>query len=93
MTAFIVPSETSFQRVGVTASKKAIGNSAKRSRAKRLLRESFRLNSEALARLVTNYDWALNARREILKSKSPAVVEEFREIVEKVYDREQNPQN
>ena len=41
MTAFIMPSETSFQRIGITASKKAIGNAAKRNRSRRLLREAF----------------------------------------------------
>lgn len=90
MTAFIVPSETSFQRVGVTASKKAIGNSVKRSRAKRLLREAFRLSSLELNAFQKKYDWALNARRSILDVKLDEVLTEFREILERAKSREMN---
>jgi ribonuclease P protein component len=90
MTAFIVPSETSFHRIGVTASIKAIGNSVKRSRAKRLLREAFRLSSNELAVLGTKYDWAINARGYILKVKSEKVVTEFREIIKNVEAKEIN---
>ena len=37
MTVFIAPSSSEFQRLGVTASKKAVGNAVQRNRAKRLL--------------------------------------------------------
>ncbi len=84
MTAFVLPSETSFQRVGVTATKRAIGNSVKRNRAKRLLREAFRLNKPELVNLETKYDWVLNARGDLLKEKLEKPLEEFREIVLKL---------
>ena len=85
MTVFILPSETPFQRLGITASKKR--QSAKRmmrNRAKRLLRETFRLSKAELAEIETKFDWVLNARRGLLKDKLERPLAEFRQIVEKV---------
>lgn len=84
MTAFFMPSETSFQRIGITASRKAVGNSVKRNRAKRLLRETFRLSRGELDSLALKYDWVLNARVDLLDVRLEEPLKEFREIVEKV---------
>ena len=84
MTVFILPSEREIHRLGVTATKKAIGNAVMRNRAKRLLRESFRLSRAELDAVATKYDWVLNARRSLLEVKLDKPLSEFREIVWKV---------
>ena len=90
MTVFLLPSETEFQRLGITASKKGIGNAVQRNRAKRLLRETFRLSKAELNELQGKYDWVLNARRGLLRVKLEKPLQDFRQIIEAIKSQELN---
>ncbi len=84
ISAFVIENQELNHRLGVTASKKALGKAVQRNRAKRLLRETFRLNETSLRELAKNYDWVLNAKAAVLSRKVDAPFQELKGIIEKV---------
>ena len=84
MAAFLRKNEFGYHRLGLTASTKAVGKSVDRNRARRLLREVFRRSAAELNGLNQRYDWVINAKRALLKSKEELRFAEFRRIIEQV---------
>jgi ribonuclease P protein component len=84
ITVFVITNDGSHHRLGVTASKKAVGNAVQRNRAKRLMREAFRFNRPFLESLSKKYDWVLNARSTLLSVKLDSPAQEFAGIVDRV---------
>jgi ribonuclease P protein component len=81
VTAFVLPTRLEHHRLGITASRKMSRLAVKRNRAKRLLREAFRLTSGEMAGLRNRYDWVFNARRLIVETSADAVVADIRRII------------
>ena len=84
ITAFVLPNKLSHNRFGVTASRKALGKAVNRNRARRLLKETFRLKAASLCSLRVKYDWVLNAKAAVLSEKVDAPCQELMGIIEKV---------
>ena len=84
ITVFVIENQGMQHRLGVTASKKALGKAVQRNRAKRLLRETFRSNEPSLRALSRNYDWVLNAKAAVLSQKVDAPGQELAGVIEKV---------
>lgn len=92
MTAFVLPNNLSHNRFGITASRKAIGNAVHRNRARRLLRETFRLKQSSLFGLQSKYDWVFNAKRSLPSLKVTAAMEEFEKLISRVAKEESKAQ-
>jgi ribonuclease P protein component len=89
VTVFVLLTGLSQHRLGITASRKMSRLAVKRNRAKRLLREAFRLTEGELDALKNRYDWVFNARRSLLEVKAEAVIADLRRIVTQVERSEQ----
>ncbi|HEX8284837.1 MAG TPA: ribonuclease P protein component [Pyrinomonadaceae bacterium] len=89
ITVFVLRTGLSEHRLGITASRKMSRLAVKRNRAKRLLREAFRLTGGELDALKSRYDWVFNARRSLLEVKVEAVIADLRRIVTQVERGEQ----
>ena len=84
MTAFVLPNDQPHQRLGVTASRRISPRAYERNRAKRLLRETFRLHTRTLGCLLGKYDWVLNAKKTLLAVRVWRPLEEFDRIIKRV---------
>lgn len=93
ITAFVLPNKLSHNRFGITASRKALGNAVDRNRARRLLKETFRLKESLLSDLRENYDWVINAKRNLPSFKVDAAFEEFEALISRVAKEESRTQN
>jgi ribonuclease P protein component len=84
VTVFILANGLGYHRLGITASRKMARHAVDRNRAKRLVREAFRLSRPELSSLRTNYDWVFNVRRAIIETKLDAVIEDLRRVLTQV---------
>jgi ribonuclease P protein component len=89
VTVFVLPTGLAQHRLGITASRKMSRLAVRRNRAKRLLREAFRLTVGELGALKNSYDWVFNARRSLLEVKTEAVIADLRRIISQVERSEQ----
>ena len=70
-------------RAGVIVSKKSFHDAVDRNRAKRLMREAFRLMVKA-QEMPKNVEWILIAKHAIIKAKTELVMEELRWCVKRL---------
>jgi ribonuclease P protein component len=84
ITAFLLPNDQPNHRLGITVSRKTAIRAHDRNRAKRLLREAFRLQIGPLAGLKRKYDWVLNGKRSLVSVKLVEPLDEFHRIIGRV---------
>jgi len=90
ITAFVFPNDQPNHRLGVTVSRKTASRALDRNRAKRLLKETFRLETGSLEGLKRKYDWVLNGKRALILVKINASLEELNKIISRVAAEEES---
>ena len=83
-TLFLLPTDRAWARLGIAATKK-LGGSVVRNRAKRLIREAFRLNK--LDGSAAGLDIVVVPKRELLDASLNAIEAEYRNILTKYLGR------
>ena len=76
-TIFVLPNKQEIGRLGIAATKK-LGGSVQRNRAKRLIREVFRLN-----KIAAGFDVVVIPRRELLEASLTALESDYRTTLER----------
>jgi len=84
MTAFVANNDLGEHRLGISVSKKTANRAVDRNRAKRILRESFRLRALLLQSLSRRYDWVLNGKRQLGTSCLHDSIGELESIISRV---------